>query len=359
MMHAEETAMTEKINTFPKRCLALYSGGLDSIIAIKLLADQGIEIEPLYFATPFFGFQALLDPEPFTKAHLTRFGIRIRIIDYTDEFIKILADPAHGYGKHFNPCIDCKIGMLKMAKDMLAPLQASFVVTGEVLGQRPMSQRRDAMNIIERDAGLKDLLLRPLTAQHMKPTLPERSGIVNRAALPAIAGRGRKVQEEIAHAHGIFDIPNPAGGCLLTYAQIAHKVRRTFERFAPALPSRYDLILDVVGRMFMLDAATVCVVSRNEQETDLMAKLNYPGNTFLKLTGIPGPLCIIRGEHACDNLEKAAGICLRYSKARGQSGLHALWGVSPQNLDQTVRAPIMDEDEIRAYLIEETPSPHT
>lgn len=346
--------MTETGDTLHKRCLALYSGGLDSIVAIKLLAEQGIDVQPLYFATPFFGFQALIDPEPFIREHFTRFGIRPRIVDYTDEFIQILARPAHGYGKHFNPCIDCKIGMLKMASKMLEPLQASFVITGEVLGQRPMSQRRDAMNVIERDAGLKDRLLRPLTAQHLKPTLPERCGMVDREALLAIAGRGRKAQEELAHAYGIFDIPNPAGGCLLTYEQSARKVRHTFERFAPALPSRYDLMLDVLGRKFMLDAGTVLIVARNEQENELMAHLVHPGNLFLKMAGIPGPFCILRGDSAPILLEKAAGICLRYSKARGQSGITALWGEAPDGLNRVVSAPVLDDDEIRALQIDGT-----
>lgn len=344
--------MTETDETLPKRCLALYSGGLDSIVAIKILEDQGIDVQPLYFATPFFGFQALLEPERFRQEHFQRFGIRPHIVDYTDEFIPILARPAHGYGKHFNPCIDCKIGMLKMARKMLEPQQASFVITGEVLGQRPMSQRRDAMQVIERDTGLKDRLLRPLTAHHLKPTLPERCGIVNREAMLAIAGRGRKIQEEMAHAFGIHDIPNPAGGCLLTYEQSARKVRQTFERFAPALPSRYDLMLDVLGRKIVLDSGTVLIIARNEPENALMEHLTFPGNIFIKLTEIPGPFGVLRSDNAPRYLERAAGICLRYSKARGQTGHIALWGDAPDRLTGAIAAPVLEEDEIRALQID-------
>jgi tRNA U34 2-thiouridine synthase MnmA/TrmU len=334
------------------RCLALYSGGLDSIVSVKLMQDQGIDVIPLYFATPFFGLPALLDPELFRQGHLKNYNIQIHLIDYTDDFIEMIAKPLHGFGKHLNPCIDCKIGMLKKTHTLLTAMHASFVITGEVLGQRPMSQRRDAMHIIERDSGLKDILLRPLCAHHMPPTLPERIGIVNRGALLEIAGRGRKIQEDLARSYGITNIPTPAGGCLLTYEQIAAKVRQTFERCAPQLPSRYDILLDVVGRKFLLDAVTVLMVSRNEHENNIICRLTCPGNIFLKIAGIPGPLCILRGNITRENLEKASSICLRYSKARGKSMFKALWGITPYAMDQSVDTRILSDDVIKGFQVE-------
>ncbi len=339
-------------STLPRRCLALYSGGLDSIVSIKLVAEMGIEVIPLYFATPFFGSQALLQPQKFIADHFKRYGIQPHVVDYTQDFIQILADPRHGYGKHFNPCIDCKIGMLSRARTLLDEMRASFVISGEVLGQRPMSQRRDAMNVIERDSGLKGLLIRPLCARHMPESIPERMGLVNRQALLGIAGRGRTIQERLALRYGLSEIPNPAGGCMLTYAQSAYKVRHTFARFAPGLPEPADLWLDVFGRKFMLDDRTALAVARNEHECDLMALLNHTGNIFLKIIDHPGPLCIMRGEAGPVNLGLAAGICLHYGKARGRSAVKALWGRSPTEMQNSMEAPILAEDTIRGLLLD-------
>lgn len=336
----------------PRRCLALYSGGLDSILSIKLIAGMGIEVIPLYFATPFFGSQALLEPHTFTATHLKRYGVRPHIVDYTSDFITLLAKPRYGYGKHFNPCIDCKIGMLKHARTLLSEMQAAFVITGEVLGQRPMSQRRDAMNVIERDAGLKGLLIRPLCARHMPLSEPERNGMVKREDLLGIAGRGRTIQEHLARRFGLTDIPNPAGGCMLTYAQSAHKVRHTFARFSPHLPAAADLWLDVFGRKFMLDEHTALVVARNEHECEVMALLKHTGNIFLRIADHSGPMCILRGDASQTNIELAAGICLHYSKARGSSTGKAIWGESPLSMERRVDAPLLSADMIRGFLLD-------
>ncbi len=333
-----------------KRCLALYSGGLDSLICVRFVRDLGIDVVPLYFATPFFGFNTLLFPAEFKEKHLSKFGIVPEIIDYTDEFIKILADPAHGYGKHMNPCIDCKIGMLRKAKELLKDYNASFVITGEVLGQRPMSQRRDAMNVIERDSGLKGLLVRPLCARNMPPSLPEKEGILNKEDMLDITGRGRKRQEKLAFSYGILkdDIPSPAGGCLLTYVQIAEKVRRTIDRFSPKVPSRADLVMDVIGRKFTIDRNTVMIVPRDEHENVIAETLKFKGNVFVKIDNIPGPTGVIRGDINTENLELAASICLSYTKARGTEGNSASWGESPEKMDKSIDVHVIDEDLIKS-----------
>jgi tRNA-uridine 2-sulfurtransferase len=335
----------------PKRCIALYSGGLDSILTIKIMEEQGIDVIPLYFCTPFFGFDALRDPETFKKAHADKYNINIQIIDYTNDIIRIVNDPAHGFGKHLNPCIDCKIGMLRKTKELLGKMDASFVITGEVLGQRPMSQRYDTMKVIERDSGLQDILLRPLCAQHLMETLPERMGIVRREGLWNISGRGRKIQIERALEYGIIkeDMPTPAGGCLLTDEQISYKVKRTFARLSPALPEKADLLLDVLGREFVLNKGTKLIVGRDEKENEIISTIVYQGNTFLKIDDVPGPLCILRGNDTDEYLALAAGICLRYSKAKGYSGHRVVYGPDPLRMVQSITAPVFSEEYCKSF----------
>ncbi|HOM28412.1 MAG TPA: hypothetical protein PLS81_03025 [Deltaproteobacteria bacterium] len=332
-----------------KRCIALYSGGLDSILAIRLLERQSFEVAALYFCTPYFGLDALLDPEAFEEKAFKRYGVRVKVVDFTEDMAAIIRAPRHGYGKHLNPCIDCKIGMLRRARGLLETENASFVVTGEVVGQRPMSQRGQVMRLIERESGLEDILLRPLCARLLPPTAPERAGIVDRASLGGIRGRGRKVQMEMARELGIaeHDMPSPAGGCLLTDEQIARKAKITFDSLSPALPSRADLLLDVVGRRFRLKEKTVLVVGRNEQENALIARFVHPGNVFMRMRDVPSPLCILRGEVDASCLETAAAVCLRYTKARGEPGHVVVHGERPDDLANEVAAPVVDEEFVR------------
>lgn len=333
-----------------RRCLALYSGGLDSILAIKIMEEQGFEVIPLYFCTPFMGLSALVNPDAFVERHSRLYGVMVRIIDYTEDLTAIIKAPRHGFGRHMNPCIDCKIGMLRRASALLEEARASFVITGEVLGQRPMSQRRTILPVIERASGLEGLLLRPLCARHLPMTLPERQGLVDREALWDIRGRGRSIQIERAASYGITgdNIPTPAGGCLLTDRQISRRVRDTFDRVCPGLPSRADLLLDVVGRRFRLDPHTVLVVGRNDEENRIMATFTDPGNVFLAIEDVPGPLCIVRGHAGRENLRLAAGICLRYGKAKGREDRQAVYGMNPLAMNGRVQAPVISEDFCRS-----------
>lgn len=337
-----------------RRCIALYSGGLDSILAIKMIQEQNVDVVPLHFYSPFFGFDIIRDPQSYKKYHLTNYGINVHLIDYTEEIIQIVKNPKHGHGKHLNPCIDCKIGMLKKSKALMETFKSSFVITGEVLGQRPMSQRKDPMRSIEKDSGLVDILLRPLCAKHMPETLPEREGIVKRELLGDITGRGRKAQLALAHKYGIDqnNIPTPAGGCLLTDEQISLKIANTFKRFHPKLPVKADFLLDIVGRQFLLDESTVLVVSRNEDENRILSSLQYPGNIFLKIADMPGPLCVIRGNSSLDNLQKGAAICMRYGKARGSKGYKAVYGTDPVNLEKSIDSPVFSDEYCKTFQID-------
>ncbi len=337
-----------------KRCLALYSGGLDSILTVKLMESIGIDVIPIHFTTPFYARETLLTEDEYRQRHLDKYGIDVKSIDFTEDLVQILDSPMYGYGKNFNPCIDCKIFMLRKCATLLDELEASFIVTGEVLGQRPMSQRRDTMNAIANKSGLKGILLRPLCAQNMPATQPEIEGIVDRSKLLGITGRGRKDQIALAEQFGIAkeDVPTPAGGCLLTEELIAKKARMTFDRFKPGLPMAADLALDTVGRKFMLDDETVLIVSRRKQENEMMARMVYEGNMFIKVLKVPGPMAIIRGNLSKENLKLAAGICLRYCKSKGTEGLVAAYGADPDRLKQVVDAPVLDDDLVASFQID-------
>jgi len=332
----------------------LYSGGLDSILAIRMMEKQGVEVFPIKFYSPFFGFDIIQDPDAYRQHHLHTHNIDVSLVDFTQEIIKIVKHPKHGYGKHLNPCIDCKITMLSKARECMDALGASFVITGEVVGQRPMSQRRDSMNCIVRESGLDDILLRPLSARLLKETLPERTGMVNRECLGDIAGRGRKDQIMLAQKFAIREehIPTPAGGCLLTDEHISLKVKTTFDRFHPGLPGKDDVILDILGRKFILDEATVLVVSRNDEENQILSKLVSQGNIFLKIADVPGPLSILRGAVTKDTIMKAASICMRYGKARGLSGHYAVYGPDPYNLTDRIESPVVTEEYCRTFQID-------
>ncbi len=187
------------------RGLVLFSGGLDSILACKVLQDQGVEVVAVKFVTPFFGQAALDNPELEKERVWKKYGIPLEIRDISSTYIEMVKSPPHGYGRFFNPCLDCKILMVREALKLRSEFNADFIATGEVIGQRPMSQRRDAMNIVERDAGAKGLLLRPLCALRFPPTEAEKKGLVDRNRLLGLSGRGRKEQMALAERFGIRD----------------------------------------------------------------------------------------------------------------------------------------------------------
>lgn len=267
-------------------CLALFSGGLDSILAYKLLQIQGLQVLGLHFISPFYGRPASLDH------WMSTFGIDIFPVDISQPFVDMLVHGPHwGFGRHLNPCIDCKILMLRQAKDLLEHFQARFIVSGEVLGQRPMSQRRDALQIVQREARVKDLLIRPLSARLLAPTPMEESGFVDRTKLCGISGRGRKLQLALAHDFQLPEIPTPSGGCLLTDPE-------SVKRFCPLLkyiltPSINDFQLSKIGRQFWSDGHWL-VIGRNKTDNAKLLELVQAHDIIFKLADIPGPLAIGR-----------------------------------------------------------------
>jgi len=306
------------------RALSLLSGGLDSLLATRLIMDQGIEVVGLHFITPFFGYQKKGQEARYREQWRALHGIDTRIIDVSDEYLRILRNPRYGYGKNFNPCVDCKIFIFSRARDMMVEEKADFLVSGEVLGQRPMSQRRDTMRIVERDSGTEGFLLRPLCARFMKPTRAELEGVVDREKLLGITGRGRKPQMELAERMGIRHYPAPAGGCLLTDPEMAARIRKFFNQSPQATVN--EILLLQVGRHFHLSEDVHLVVGRREEENEKLMELSREGDTLLRVHGIPGPLGLLRGRTDAEGLRLAGSILARYSKARDQERVEVDYG---------------------------------
>ena len=266
--------------------LALFSGGLDSILAAKTIAAQGLDVLGLHFVSPFFG-------KPHKIEHWKAvYGLDIIAVDVSESYVRMLsAGPTHGLGRFLNPCVDCKILMLRRAKELLAEYGASFLISGEVVGQRPMSQRIDALNIIIRDSETKGILLRPLCAKRLPETEPEASGLVDREKLFGMNGRGRKDQMALAEAYGLTEIPTPAGGCLLTEQASARRFFPLFERSATPRPSDFDLAN--IGRQYWAGDRWMAV-GRNKADNESLERIAGPDDLVFKVRDLPGPLGVAR-----------------------------------------------------------------
>lgn len=300
--------MTDKQTT----ALALFSGGLDSTLACRVVAEQGITVFAVKFVTPFFGYELLLDPGEYIRKIKERSGIDLIIRDVTLPYLEMLKNPAHGYGRNFNPCIDCKIFLLKEAKKMMPEAGASFLVTGEVVGQRPMSQRRDTLRLIERESGCEGLLVRPLCAKNLPLTRAEEDGLIDRDRLLDFSGRNRRPQMELAARFNITEYASPAGGCVLTDPILSQRIRKYYESHAQIHPG--DVLLMMIGRQFHLPSGGWLTVGRNESENGEIAALVQPDDWLLEPLDIPGPTAVLRYGTSREELEIAAAAVVRYSK---------------------------------------------
>jgi len=277
------------------KAIALISGGLDSILAARIIKEQGIEVLPLNFKIPF----CQREKHPSQANNLASFvkmnlGKELKSVDISVGFLELVLNPKHGFGSNMNPCIDCKIFMLKKAKELMRDLDAQFVVTGEVLGQRPMSQHRRALETIEKESGLEGILLRPLCAGILPGTLPEKEGWVKRDRLFKFSGRSRRPQMDLAREFNIVDYPNAAGGCLLTDAQFSNRLKDLI--FHQEL-NVGDVGLLKIGRHFRLDKSSKLIVGRNEEESkELEAKARRNDYLFMPNPELAGPTCLGRGE---------------------------------------------------------------
>lgn len=307
------------------KALALVSGGLDSILAARLIQEQGVEVVPLYFRIPFCPrAKSSASPEEKLAALVNAaLGREVRTVDIQDEFLQLLRKPLHGFGANLNPCIDCKILMLRRARGLLEAFGASFVVTGEVVGQRPMSQHRQALAIIERESGLEGLLVRPLSAKILDPTLPETRGWLKRDGLLDFNGRTRKPQIALARAFGITDFPNAAGGCLLTDPCFARKLKDLIQ--SGAFTSE-DIQLLKVGRHFRLSPAAKLVVGRDEGENgQLLASAREGDYLFYPVGEMAGPTSLGRGEFNPGLIALACAVTCRYCDLQGLAAATILY----------------------------------
>lgn len=293
-----------------RRGLGLLSGGLDSMLAATVLRDQGLDITVIFFVTPFFGPARAKE----AAAHLQ---LPLILADITDKFFPLIYAPPHGFGRGHNPCIDCHLLMLREAATLLEPEGFDFLFTGEVLGQRPMSQNRGSLNLIARESGVPELLLRPLSARLLTPTRPELLGWVDRDQLLDLSGRSRRRQIALAAEYGITNYPAPAGGCLLTDPGYAARLKETLSH-QPEVAHR-DLELLKWGRHFRLPGGVKAVVGRTQRDNEAMETLIAPGDRVLKVVDHPGPLVLVPGNPEAGDLEIAAGLAAAYSDAREET----------------------------------------
>jgi len=330
------------------KALALLSGGLDSTLSIRVVLDQGIEVEAVNCFTPFClcsrrggcGYEA--------KRATDRFGVKLKIFNISIEYIEVIKSPRYGYGKNLNPCIDCRILMHRKAKEYMKKIGASFVFTGEVLGQRPMSQHRAALKLIERESGLEGLILRPLSAKLLSLSIPEKEGWIDRERLLEISGRSRRPQMALAAKCGIVDYPCPAGGCLLTDPGFARRMKDLMTHSEITLN---DIELLKLGRHFRLMPQAKLVVGRNKEENERLLKVAKSGDICFGPVEVKGPIGIGRGDFSQGDVQKSVGIIARYCDG-GMDGMVKITNRRlPDERINTISTKPMQNDEIQKFRI--------
>ena len=298
-----------------RRAVMLLSGGLDSTLAAKMMIDQVIDLFAIHFTSPFCTCtRGAASSGCRSQAQIVagRMGIPVRTVSKGKEYLEIVRNPRHGRGSAMNPCVDCRIFTLRKSREYMEEIGASFLVTGEVVGQRPMSQRMDALRVIEKHSGCAGIVLRPLSAHHLEPTLPEREGWVDREKLLAIVGRSRKEQIRLAEEWNVADYPCPAGGCLLTDKTFAIKVRDLLDHSAS--PDMTDLNLLKVGRHFRMPDGRKVIVGRDEAENRKLEALGAGKMRVYIADGFSGPSIGVNGDGSDAPIGLLARMFTRYSK---------------------------------------------
>lgn len=333
------------------RALALLSGGLDSTLAIRVLQEQDIEITALNFVSVFCTCTPAGSSCSAARTAVRQLGVELKAFDTSRDFIRLVKDPKHGYGSEMNPCIDCRILMFRKAHDYMRQSGARFLVTGELLGQRPMSQRRETMKLIEREAGVEGMVVRPLCAQHMEPSIPEEEGWVEREKLLDIRGRSRKPQIALAEEYGIRDYPCPAGGCRLTDPGFALRMRDLVEHRPEFDLNDVKLLKD--GRHFRIGPRVKTVVGRNEEENDRLRRLARTGDVLMDVVEYPSPITVVRnGEAREEQLRFSAAVTARYTKARNETRAAVAVFDSNQEERRVLHVEPATDEEIAPYRID-------
>lgn len=291
------------------KALSMLSGGLDSILATKLIVNQGIEVEAINFQGFFCSSKGNRLDVNETAEEL---GVPLKVVTAGSEYLAMIRNPKHGYGKNMNPCVDCKIYMLREAKKHARQIGATFVFTGEVLNERPMSQHFQALKVIEEESGLEGMLLRPLSANLLPETTVEKQGLVKRSKLLGLSGRSRKAQLQLAKELGIRCFPSPAGGCLLTEAEFSARLRDLFKNKKRCSVNDAELLR--VGRHFRFGKNKI-IVGRNDKENKILIEKKGRNDLLFEPSEIPGPISILQGQKTKKAMDLASALTAFYSDA--------------------------------------------
>ena len=323
------------------KAIALISGGLDSILAVRLIQRQGVTVVPLKFKIPF------LHSNKEKTCHNPEAGLRT--VDISDDFLKMLKNPEHGYGANMNPCIDCKILMLRKAKELMPQFGAQFIVTGEVLGQRPMSQNKKALYAIAEKAELEGLVVRPLCARLLKETIPEKKGWINRQNLLDFNGRSRRPQMELAKAFGIKDYAQPAGGCLLTDPEFTKRLK---DLITHKDLNMKNVGLLKIGRHFRLTSKTKLVVGRNEGENERLVKFTQDEDyLFLPNEELAGPTALGRGIFNEELIKLSCSITCSYCDLNGANNARIVYKKIPDEEEKMLDVSAIKEKGLQDFRI--------
>lgn len=327
------------------RALALFSGGLDSLLSIRLIKEQGIDVTAIYFD---IGFDSKSSKIEELQARAESIGAGFLVMDIKKQFFDdVLFTPQYGYGKHFNPCIDCHANMFKQAFSKMQELGGSFLISGEVVGQRPKSQRQEALKQVEKLSGAAGLILRPLSAKVLEPTIPEQKGWIDREQLCGIHGRARHGQLALAERFKLIDLPSPAGGCLLTEDVVSQKIRdiKAFSGFEVD-----EIPLVKHGRYMILPDGARLVVGRHFDDNEALQHTRSDHFTPILQKDLIGPFSYLSNNPSADDLELAAKIVLTYSKGAGVNEKYTVtFG------DKTIHtSPFESKDAPREFLINTT-----
>ncbi len=310
------------------------------MLAVCLIRAQDIDVLALFFETPFFTRER-------AEKSARQLNVPLKVVDITERHLEIVRYPKFGYGENMNPCIDCHTLMVRIAGEMLESEHAAFVITGEVLGQRPMSQNKKSLERVAEESGLKDLLLRPLSAKCLSPTLPETEGWAQRDQLMGINGRSRKPQMEMAKQFHIHEYPSPAGGCMLTERGFSRRLRDLLSSKQDI--ERNELELLKLGRHFRVTPETKVVVGRNRQENMKINRLRGQEDIILNSISVPGPTVLVSGELSENALKLGAAITTAYSDTPDH-GINAVRMVNPTKT-RVLATEIRDKSDFRCYMI--------
>ncbi len=322
------------------KAISVFSGGLDSMLAAELIRAQDIDVLALFFETPFFKADRAM-------VSAKSMNLPFKVVDITKRHLEVVKHPKHGYGGNMNPCIDCHALMFRIAGEMLESEDAAFIFSGEVMGQRPMSQNKKALALVAKESGLNELLLRPLSAKCLPPTIPEKEGWVKRENLKGFQGRSRKPQMSMASDLEIHGYPAPAGGCLLTERGFSRRLKDLLTSKAEVIVSQLEILK--LGRHFRLNDHVKIVVGRNKRENEKLKALAVKEDMILNTVSAPGPAVLMSGDLLDGSIGQAVQITLSYSDA--QEGEVQNVRVVGTHTDQIISGTVPDKKDFKVFMI--------